>query len=183
MYAFAPVALGALQLHDSADRDRPYRMPMPKILLPAGFAFADLLIYWTGWDFMWKLDILIIVGFVLFFIGAFAKKTDSLTKMAHAVWIAPWLIGLTIISSMGRYGAWGPKSIPDPANPGKFIYNTAYHNWLSRFHDFLPSEVDLLVVIVFSVAIYYWAVSCVMKQADVDAAIERDAHQINFLAE
>jgi amino acid transporter len=183
MYAFAPVALGALQIHDSADRVRPYRMPAPKILLPAGFAFANLLIYWTGWDFMWKLDILIIVGFILFFVGAFAKKTDSLTKMAHAVWIAPWLVGLTIISSLGRYGQWGPKSIPDPASKGKFTYNIANHPWLSRFHDFLPSEVDLLVVIVFSVAIYYWAVSCVMKQADVDAAIEHDAHQINFLAE
>ena len=170
MYAFAPVALGALQRHDSADRVRPYRMPMPKILLPAGFAFADLLIYWTGWDFMWKLDVLIIVGFVLFFVGAFVKKTDALTKVSHAIWIAPWLVGLSIISAMGRYGAWGP-------------HDTKGHNWLSRYHEFLPSEVDLAVVIIFSVAIYYWALKCVMQQSDVDAAIERDAHQINFLAE
>ena len=108
MYAFAPVALGALQKHDSAERDRPYRMPAPKILLPAGFAFADLLIYWTGWDFMWKLDLMIIIGFILFFVGAAVRKTNALTKVKNAVWIAPWLIGLTILSSMGRYGAWGP---------------------------------------------------------------------------
>ncbi len=183
MYAFAPVALGALLIHDRADRVRPYRMPAPKILLPAGFAFANLLIYWTGWDFTWKLDILIIVGFVLFFVGAFARKTDALNKLSHAVWIAPWLIGLSIISALGRYGQWGPTSIPDPAHKGKFTYNIANHPWLSRFHDFLPSEVDLLVVIVFAVAIYYWAINCVMKQSDVDAAIERDAHQINFMAE
>ncbi len=145
-------------------------MPLPKVLLPAGFAFADLLIYWTGWDFMWKLDVMIIVGFILFFIGAAVKKTDALTKMAHAVWIAPWLIGLTILSSMGRYGAWGPKDVDG-------------HNWLSRNHDFLPSSWDLLVIVLFSIAIYYWALACVMKQADVDAAIERDAHQINFMAE
>lgn len=170
MYAFAPIALGALQIHDSADRERPYRMPLPKVLLPAGFAFANLLIYWTGWDFTWKLDILIIVGFILFFTGAFIRKTDALTKIRPALWIAPWLIGLTLISSMGRYGAWGP-------------HDTKGHSWLSRSHEFLPSEVDLAVVIIFAVAIYYWAVSLVMKQEDVDAAIERDAHQINFLAE
>ena len=183
MYAFAPVALGALQIHDKADRVRPYRMPAPKFLLPAGFAFANLLIYWTGWDFTWKLDILIIIGFILFFAGAFAKKTDALNKLSHAVWIAPWLIGLSLISALGRYGQWGPKSIPDPDHKGKFTYNIAYHPWLSRFHDFLPSEVDLLVVVVFSIGIYYWAINCVMKQSDVDAAIERDAHQINFIAE
>ena len=170
MYAFAPVALGSLQVHDKAGRDRPYRMPAPKILLPAGFAFADLLIYWTGWDFMWKLDIMIVIGFILFFIGASVKKTNALEKVKHAVWIGPWLIGLTILSSMGRYGAWGPQDVKG-------------HNWLSRNHNFLPPSWDLLVIVVFSIAIYYWALSCVMKQADVDAAIERDAHQINFMVE
>jgi amino acid transporter len=170
MYAFAPVALGALQKHDTAERERPYRMPAPKILLPAGFAFSNLLIYWTGWDFMWKLDLMIIIGFILFFVGAAVRKTDALTKVKHAMWIAPWLIGLSILSSMGRYGAWGPT-------------DTNGHNWLSRNHNFLPSSWDLLVVIVFSLVIYYWALTCVMAQSEVDAAIERDAHQINFIAE
>ena len=62
-------------------------------------------------------------------------------------------------------------------------HDTKGHSWLSRNHDFLPDGLDLVIVIVFAVAIYYWAISLVMKQADVDAAIERDAHQINFLAE
>jgi amino acid transporter len=144
MYGFGPVALGALKKHDLG-RDRPYTMPAPAILLPAAFAFADLLIYWSGWDIIWKLDILLLIGIVLFFVG------------------------LNIISLAGRYGAWGPGQ--------------KGHNWLSEYHNGLPENVDLLVVVVFSVIIYYWAVSLVMKQEDVDAAIERDAHQINFLAE
>ena len=176
MYAFAPVALGALHICDK-NRERPYRAPMPKILLPAGFAFADLLIYWSGWDIIWKLDILLIVGFGLFFTGAIAKKTDALTKMSHAVWIAPWLIGMSVLSFAGRYGAWGPK---DDKAAG---YGTKNHSWLSQYHNWLPNYVDLLVVIAFAVVIYFWAVRCVMDQSDVDAAIERDAHQINFLAE
>jgi amino acid transporter len=168
MYGFGPVALGALQLHDK-DRVRPYTMPMPKVLLPAAFAFADLLIYWSGWDIIWKLDILLLIGIVLFFVGANVKKTDALNKISHAVWIGPWLIGLNVISLAGRYGAWAPGQ--------------KGHSWLSEYHNGLPENIDLLVVIVFSVLIYYWAVSLVMKQEDVDAAIERDAHQINFLAE
>jgi amino acid transporter len=176
MYAFAPVALGSLQIRDR-ERNRPYKMPMPKILLPAGFAFADLLIYWSGWDIIWKLDILLIIGFALFFAGAIFKKTDALAKVSHAVWIAPWLIGMSILSFAGRYGAWGPKS--DKAAG----YSTKNHSWLSQYHNWLPSYVDLLAVIAFAVIIYFWAIRCVMEQSDVDAAIEHDAHQINFLAE
>jgi amino acid transporter len=168
MYGFGPVALGALQLRDLG-RDRPYTMPAPKILLPAAFAFADLLIYWSGWDIIWKLDILLIIGIVLFFVGANVKKTDALTKMRHAVWIGPWLIGLNLLSLAGRYGAWGP--------------GMKGHNWISEYHNGLPENIDLLTVIVFSVVIYQWAVRCVMEPKDVEAAIERDAHQINFLAE
>lgn len=173
MYAFAPVALGALRARDP-NRNRPYRMPMPMILLPAGFAFADLLIYWSGWDIIWKLDILLLIGFALFFGGAFAKKTDGLSKITHAAWIAPWLVGMTILSAIGRYGAWGPSNAPG--------YDIKNHSWLSRYHAVLPATWDLGVVILFSVAIYYWAVNSVMKQEDVDAAIEHDAHQIDFLA-
>jgi amino acid transporter len=168
MYGFGPVALGALQKLDTG-RDRPYKMPMPAILLPASFAFADLLIYWSGWDIIWKLDILLLIGIVLFFVGANIRKTDALTKMRHAIWIGPWLVGLNVISLAGRYGAWAPGQ--------------KGHAWLSEYHNGLPDGIDLLVVIVFSVALYYWAVSLVMSQEDVDAAIERDAHQINFLAE
>ena len=35
MYAFAPVSLAALRRNDP-DRERPYRMPYPEVLLPAG---------------------------------------------------------------------------------------------------------------------------------------------------
>ena len=176
MYAFAPVALGALQKKDR-DRDRPYRMPMPKLLLPAGFSFAGLLIYWSGWDTVWKMDLLVLIGLVIFGVGAMVQKTDALSKLKHANWVWPWLVGLTLLSAMGRYGSWGPS---DDKADGYFIRN---HSWISRNHDFLPSSWDLLIVIGFSLVIYYWAANSMMSQEDIDAAIERDAHQINFLAE
>ena len=176
MYAFAPVALGALQKKD-LERERPYRMPMPQILLPAGFAFAGLLIYWSGWDTVWKMDLLVLIGLIIFCVGAAVQKTDAFTKVKHAYWVLPWLVGLTLLSSMGRYGSWGPT---DSKADGYFI---KYHSWLTRYHDFLPSSWDLLIVIAFSMIIYFWAANSMMSQEDIDAAIEHDAHQINFLAE
>ena len=49
MYAFAPVSLAALQRNDPRRR-RPYRMPTPEVLIPAGFVFANLIIYWGGFE-------------------------------------------------------------------------------------------------------------------------------------
>ena len=47
MYAFAPVSLYALRQRDP-DRVRPYRLPAYRILSPAGFVSANLIIYWSS---------------------------------------------------------------------------------------------------------------------------------------
>ncbi len=36
---------------------------------------------------MWKLDVMIIIGFILFFVGAAVRKTDALASVKYAVWI------------------------------------------------------------------------------------------------
>ena len=65
MYAFAPVSLAALHRKDP-DRPRTYRIGWPAVTLPAGFCMANLIIYWGGFDVMWKLLAMIFVGRVLF---------------------------------------------------------------------------------------------------------------------
>lgn len=143
MYAFAPVSLAALHLRDP-DRPRPYRMPWPKVLNPAGFCIAGLLIYWSDFNTMWKLLLLIFVGRVLF-----EYKVRSADTRRHDIdwkassWIWPWLIGLMLISVLGRYGG----------------------------HNVLPNWIDLLVVIGFSLAIFYYAVSVAMPPERVAEAI------------
>ena len=41
-------------------------MPYPRVLNPLGFIFANLIIYWGGFESMWKLLTGIFVGRVLF---------------------------------------------------------------------------------------------------------------------
>ena len=50
-------------------------------------------------------------------------------------------------------------------------------------HSVLPEWIDLLVVIVFSLAIFYWAVSLTMSGAKVQAAIAKDSDQIDYEAQ
>jgi amino acid transporter len=154
MYAFAPVSLAALQKADG-DRERPYTMPAPKILLPFGFVSANLILYWGGYDYTWKLALALVVGLILFAFGAARAGTDTMSMLRSAVWIGPWILGMVIIGVAGRYGV-GSKS------------------WL-------PEWIDLLVVIVFSLVIYYWAISLTMPKARVQAAIAKDSYQIDYV--
>jgi amino acid transporter len=153
MYAFAPVSLAALQLRD-ADRVRAYRMPMPKVLLPTAFCSANLILYWGGFEFTWKIAVALVVGLIIFGIGTQVAQTDVMAMLRPAAWIGPWILGSVIIGALGRYG-------------------TGSHSWL-------PEWVDLAVVIGFSLVIFYWAVSLTMPHDKVVTAIAKDREQIEY---
>lgn len=153
MYAFAPISLAALHMRD-ANRPRSYRMPMPKVLLPTAFASSNLILYWGGYEYTWKIAVALIVGLVIFGIGTQVAGSDVMPMLRPAGWIGPWILGSVIIGALGRYGAGS-------------------HSWL-------PEWIDLLVVVVFSLIIFYWAVSLTMSSDRVQAAIEKDIAQIEF---
>ncbi|SOD74564.1 amino acid/polyamine/organocation transporter (APC superfamily) [Jatrophihabitans sp. GAS493] len=157
MYAFAPVSLAALKKRDP-HRHRTYQMPYSNVLTPAAFCSASLLLYWGGFQTMWKIDCAILVGLMLFGIGISVAGTDALSMLRPAAWLGPWLLGMTIIGSIGRY--------------------TGEHNGVSS-HTHLAEWWDLVVVIGFSLLIFYWAVNSAMTQEKVIAAIERDKRQLD----
>jgi hypothetical protein len=77
-----------------ASASRPYRMPAAAVLVPAAFAVANLLIYWSGFEVIWKLGIVLILGYLIMAIFmAFDPQRPPL-NWKPAVWIPVWLIGL-----------------------------------------------------------------------------------------
>jgi amino acid transporter len=150
MYGFAPIALAALHKLDP-DRPRSYRVPAPKILLPAAFCSANLIIYWSGFDTVWKLIIAMVAGLALFAIGA--MRIGHKHKVRSALWIAPWFAGIVLFSALGRYGGG---------------------------YEVLPNWVDLVVIIGFALAIYYLAVQMTLSAEESAAAVAKDAHQLDF---
>ena len=153
MYGFAPVSLAALHRIDG-DRPRSYRMPMPRILLPAGFCSANLVIYWGGFESIWKLSLAVLLGLGLFTIGAVRGRTGAFRTLRNVRWIFAWLGGHVVIGALGRYGA-GSKNI-------------------------LPDWVDVGVVIVFALAIFHWAVGMTLPKDEAAAAVAKDADQIDY---
>jgi amino acid transporter len=153
MYAFAPVSLAALRERDP-DRRRPYRLPYPKVLAPVGFVSANLIIYWGGFEATWKLLTGIFIGRIFFEIAL--RRAHDVRRAdidwRAASWIWPWLIGMTIIGLLGRYGAGS--------------------------HNALPQWVDLVVVIGFSVVIFYYAVSLAMTSEQIAAVVATEERQL-----
>lgn len=153
MYAFAPVSLAALHRVDGA-RPRSYRVPMPRVLLPAAFCSANLIIYWGGFDTTWKLALAMLLGLGLFAIGAARGRTGAQRTTRNALWIVPWLGGHVLLGAVGRYGAGARNLLPD---------------W-----------VDLAVVVVFALSIFYWAVRVTLTKDETAAAVAKDAQQIEY---
>jgi amino acid transporter len=154
MYAFAPVALAAL--HEiEGDRRRPYRVPMPKLVLPAAFCSANLIMYWGGFDTNWKLAVAIFVGLALFALGAWRGRTGAARALRNAVWVGPWLGGHVLLGWLGRYG--GGRSV-------------------------LPNWVDVGVVIVFALAIFQWATALRLSKEGSALEVAKDAEQIDYQA-
>ena len=133
----------------SADASRPYRMPAAGFLTPAAFVIANLLIYWSGFEVVWKLGIVLVVGYVLIGISMALDPQRPPLDWKSAVWLPVWLIGLGIVSWQGQYG---------PGNTGK-----------------IPFWWDMLIVAVFSVVIFYWAMATRLPREEMLNLVGRQA--------
>jgi len=153
MYAFAPVTLYALRRRDP-DRLRPYRLPIYRVLSPAAFVSANFIIYWSSFAAIWKLCVALVLGLVIFTVTRMrvAAAARVPLDLRAAVWIVPWLLGLVVIGYFGRYG--GNNTIP---------------NWW-----------DLVVVAVFSIAIYEFAERLALNSDQVRAFITAEAEDLSL---
>jgi amino acid transporter len=151
MYGFAPISVAALHKLDP-DRPRPYRVPAPAVTMPAAFCAANLIIYWSGFDATWKLAIAMLVGQLIFAVGAKHVGTGLVRTFRNALWIFPWLGGHVILGWLGRYGG----------------------------AEVLGEWIDIAAVVAFSLAIYYVALRMTLSAAASAESIAKDAHQMDY---
>jgi amino acid transporter len=145
MYAGAPLSLAAFrkQVPDAA---RPYRMPGAVVIGPLGLVICSFLMYWSGFETLWKLGICLVIGYVLIGISmAFDPQRPPL-DWKSAQWLPAYLLGMGIISWQGQYG-------PD-----------------NTFR--IPFGLDMLIVAVFTLVIYYWAVAVALPRQEVLKLVE-----------
>jgi len=156
MYAGAPLSLSAFR-GQVPDADRPYRLPGAAVLAPIAFVIANLLIYWSGFLTIWKLGVVLIIGYVLIGISmAFDKKRPPL-DWKSAIWLPVWLIGLGIISWLGQYSG---GAVAPPVNT-----NTIPFWW------------DIVIVAAFSLVIFYWAMATKLPREEMQNLVGRQSSE------
>src|SRR6185437_15178772 len=128
---------------------RPYRMPAAAFLNPAAFVVACLLIYWSGFVVIWKLGIVLVIGYILIGVSMAFDKHRPPLDWKSAQWLPVYLIGMGIISWLGQYGGGAVKP-PLPTGT-------------------IPFWWDMVVVAVFSLAIYYWAQAVKLPKQEMQA--------------
>ena len=154
MYAGAPLSLGALR-GQVPDHVRPYRLPAAPVLAPIAFIIANLIIYWSGFLTIWKLGIVLVIGYVIIGVSmAFDPKRPPL-DWRSAQWLPFYLIGMGIISWQGQYSGGAEKA---PLNTGHIAFG-----------------LDFAVVAAFSLVIYYWAMWAKLPREEVINLVERQA--------
>jgi amino acid transporter len=148
MYAGGPLSLGAFRLQ-VPEASRPYRMPGAIWLSPVAFIIATMIIYWSGFQIVWKLGVVLVIGYVIIGIFMAYDKERPPLDWKSAVWLPVYLIGIGIISWQGQYG-------PDNTNR-------------------IPFGLDFLVVAVFALIIYFWALASRLPREEMMNLVARQS--------
>jgi amino acid transporter len=165
MYAGAPLSLGAFR-RQVPEANRPYRLPAALVMAPLAFIIANLIIYWSGFEVLWKLAIVLVIGYVLIGISmAFDPKRPPL-DWKSATWLPVYLIGMGIISWQGQYSGQSSTTPKPPTNTSN-----------------IPFWWDMLVVAGFSLAIYFWAMAARLPRREMLYLVNRQAGETDELPE
>ena len=149
-FASGPLVLSALR-KQLPDAERPFRVPGGHVIPFLAFWASNLIIYWSGWDIVWKLAVAVAIGFVLLPIyHILGQDTPKLDLRSGATWVVPWLLGLLVVSWLGNY--------PEPAagNQNVLSFSTA-----------IP------ILFVFSAIIYAVAMRCPLSREEIESHIEQ----------
>jgi amino acid transporter len=112
-YAMVPLSLGALRRQDPG-RPRPFRLPAASLVTPAAFIIASEILLFTGWAVVWKLIVAILIGFALLTLSTLADTNERRPSLdwRSAVWLWPYLLGMSAISYLSSFDTATPSSIP-----------------------------------------------------------------------
>jgi amino acid transporter len=156
MYAGAPLSLAAFR-NQVPEATRPYRMPGAVWLAPVAFIVANLLIYWSGFLVIWKLGIVLVIGYVVLGVSmAFDKQRPPL-DWKSGIWLPVWLVGLGIISWQGQYSG---GAVAAPVNT-----------------NHIPFWWDMVIVAAFSLVIFYWAMAVKLPREEMMNLVNRQASE------
>jgi amino acid transporter len=154
MYAGAPLSLGAFR-GQVPEANRPYRLPAASVLAPVAFIIANLIIYWSGLEVIWKLGVVLVIGYVIIGVCMAFDSNRPPLDWRSAQWLPFYLIGMGIISWQGEFSGGAVKAPVNTSN--------------------IPFGWDFVVVAAFSLLIYYWAMATKLSREEMMLLVDKQA--------
>lgn len=105
-YSIGPLAVLSLR-KQLPDQTRRFRVPVVSIWCFLSFFFANMILYWTGWDIYSKMLIGIVLGLVVMVIARIIRKEKSTLDLRHSIWAFVYIFGVGLISYLGQFGGTG----------------------------------------------------------------------------
>ena len=127
-YAVGPLSVLALR-KQIPERERRFKVPFVVLWCFVSFFFANLILYWTGWDIFSKMLIGIVLGVVVMLGARRFRKENSNLDLAHSIWVFAYIAGIAVISYLGQFGGRG----------------------------LIPADVDILVIAIFSALMLFFS--------------------------
>lgn len=139
-YLTGPVTVISLRKIEP-DLKRPFKPNYMKFLAPFAFVLTSLAIYWSMWPTTVQVIFVIALGLPVYIYYEIKYQYSNLkTQLLDAYWLIDYLIFISIISYIGSNGFGGINVIAYP--------------W------------DFVVIIICSLAFYYWGIKSSMKKID-----------------
>ncbi len=99
-YGIGPICLLAMRTLQP-DRVRPFRLSFGLFFSHAAFYACNLMLYWCGFDILWKLDLALLTGLV---INLVYQKRSFFTCGNGFYWFAGYMLALLLLSYLGSFG-------------------------------------------------------------------------------
>ncbi|WP_298211297.1 APC family permease [Ferrimicrobium sp.] len=153
-YIMGPVSLAVFRRHHGSAH-RPYRLGGASVISPIAYVMGALIIYFSGWETVWKLTVGYAIGIVAYLIVSAAR--GDLAKINTKAWRqGTWLIAFIIVSLLETY--FGSKR---------------FGGQYDHLHGLIHYPWDLVVVVVVAIGFYYWGVASGSASQETNDAIER----------
>lgn len=100
--ALGPVALVALRAL-APDLPRSFRLPAATVVATVAFMIATLVIYWSGWNTIWRMAIALAIGLAIMAVRL-RHVPAAQRDMRSALWLLPFVAGVLILSKFSPFG-------------------------------------------------------------------------------
>ncbi len=146
-FGSGPLALLAMR-RQLPDQTRPFRLPWVNAIAYLGFLSSNLIVYWSGWETVWKLMIAVLIGYVILVVQELRNPAATpKLEFRSGAWVPVWLVGLSVLSWFGSY----PDMDKQAGNLGLLGFGWA-----------------IIVFAVFSALIMWMAIALRMRVVELD---------------